>query len=477
MRILTLVLVLSVFGAVAYFGLGAVQPDLANSAPIADDGFLPAADAPDAESTAPKLKPSSDVVPAPPSFLTDWTSFRGGPALRGARTGEISANPKLLWVYDAQIEMVSTAAIVGDSVVVGSSDGVLALALDAPKKGKLLWKHPTEAAVQSSPSVRGGRVYFGDDYGKFWALDLKTGKKVWHFENEGGEIASSATFFDDKILFASYDAFLYALDLNGKLAWKHEVLGPVHATPSITRGHTFVAGCDEMLRALSLRDRTETGALPMSAYSQASPAVLGDKLFVGTFANQVLGVRWTEMPKPAPEDQAAPPTKSTKPPTSGATDNEASANPATPNVEAVEAGSGLDPVLWTYERKRRQFPFASSAALARLPHAGATESERWILVVGGRDKLVHGIDAGTGKELWTHPTRARIDGSPVIVGKHAIVGGGDGKIVALDIATGKPHWTFDSGSSFLSSPAVGQGRLVIASDEGLIHCFDLTVAK
>ncbi len=62
-------------------------------------------------------------------------------------------------------------------------------------------------------------------------------------------------------------------------------------------------------------------------------------------------------------------------------------------------------LLWKYTPTDRQFPFDSSAAIADGK-----------VVLGGRDKMVHALEAKTGKSLWTFTTRARVDSSPAIAG-------------------------------------------------------------
>jgi outer membrane protein assembly factor BamB len=109
----------------------------------------------------------------------------------------------------------------------------------------------------------------------------------------------------------------------------------------------------------------------------------------------------------------------------------------------------------------RKFPYFSSAAV----------NDR-IVVVGGRDKLVHGLDPATGKALWTHNNRAAVDASPVLVGTDRVVSADkSGEIVQLDTRTGKPVWRFDAGSPVEASPAVGRGRLVVGTADGTLYCF------
>ena len=78
-------------------------------------------------------------------------------------------------------------------------------------------------------------------------------------------------------------------------------------------------------------------------------------------------------------------------------------------------------MLWRYSNPDRKFPFYSSASVV-----GGR------VVLGGRDKIVHAIDAATGKKAWTFETRARIDASPAVAGGRVYIGSGDGRFYVLD---------------------------------------------
>ena len=114
--------------------------------------------------------------------------------------------------------------------------------------------------------------------------------------------------------------------------------------------------------------------------------------------------------------------------------------------------------IWRYAPEDRQFPFYSSAAIS---------SSR--VVLGGRDKFVHALDANSGKALWTFATRARVDSSPVIAGGRVYVGSSDGRLYVLDLETGKKLSDFDAGSGITTSPAIASGRIVIGSQDGIIY--------
>ncbi len=341
-----------------------------------------------------------------------WPTFRGSPALRGVAETKLPEGLKLRWSFQAKDSIESSAAIADGAVYVGSMDGFL-YALDLAT-GKVRWQYKTSGPVEeSSPCIHGGLVYVGDLDATLHAVDAATGKARWTFK-AADEIKSSPNWADGQIYFGSYDQNLYCLSApDGRLVWKYATEGPVHCTPSIDSGRVYISGCDETFRAIDAVSGKQIYELALGAYSGASAAVIGDRAFVGTFGNEVLGI---DLKRHA--------------------------------------------VMWTYRHPSRNFPFYSSAALA---------ADR--VVLGGRDKLVHCLDRSTGKELWSFLTRARVDSSPLIAGDRVFVGSNDGRLYELDLATGKKMWEFTAGAPLSASPAAAQGALVIGSQDGVLYCF------
>ncbi|MEO1084687.1 MAG: PQQ-binding-like beta-propeller repeat protein, partial [Acidobacteriota bacterium] len=115
---------------------------------------------------------------------------------------------------------------------------------------------------------------------------------------------------------------------------------------------------------------------------------------------------------------------------------------------------------WRYKHPEREFPFYSSPAVT---------SE--VVVVGGRDKMIHALDVKTGKVQWTHTMRTRIDASPVIIGDRVIVADQSGILRILDLEDGGVSWEFTADDAFLGSPAVTDGIMVIAAGDGAVYAF------
>src|SRR5262249_26266249 len=173
----------------------------------------------------------------------------------------------------------------------------------------------------------------------------------------------------DRVLIGSYDGNLYCLSAkDGKLVWQFTTSNYVHATPVVAAGIVYIAGCDEVFRGIRIADGKEVFQFASVGYTGASPALMGQSTFYGTFNNDVIG-----------------------------------------------ADLKQKKILWQYENPERQFPFYSSAAVL---------GDR--IVLGGRDKLVHCLNAKTGKKIWTFATKARIDSSPAGVSERVHIGGNEG---------------------------------------------------
>jgi eukaryotic-like serine/threonine-protein kinase len=346
---------------------------------------------------------------APPA---EWRQFRGTPQLTGVSSSAPPAALKLIWTYDTGEVIDSTAAIASGVVYVGAGNGDL-LALDLAT-GKLRWKYTTGNLIgESSPAVTAEAVYIGDLAGVFHAVNVRNGSPLWTFKT-GSEIKSSPAVVGDTVLVGSYDTHLYALDARtGKLRWKLPTQGMVHATPAVQDGLTFVAGCDAKFRAIRVADGKEIYQINAGAYTGASPVLDGERAYFGTFNNEVLAL----------------------------------------DLKRRTAA-------WRYAPADSRFPFYSSAALADGR-----------VILGGRDKLVHAIDAATGKGVWTFATRARVDSSPVVAGDRVYIGSSDGRLYVLDAASGRKLWEFDTGADITASPAIATGRLVIGAHDGRIYAF------
>ena len=362
------------------------------------------------------LQPSAwvhqNVKPLPQVLQQDWPQFRCNLQLTGVSLSTLPATLKLLWTYETGDSIESSAAIVDGTVYVGSQSGEL-VALSIPK-GAVRWKYRTNEGIgESSPCVGQGVVYVGDLSGMLHAVNASDGQRRWVFKTNG-EIKSSPVLVDDRVLVGSYDEHLYCLSArDGSLLWKFPINGPVHCTAGIAEGIAYISGCDETFRAVRISDGKEIFNISSGAYTGASPALTPGAAYFGTFGNEVLGV----------------------------------------NLRTRR-------IAWHYQNPKRQFPFYSSAAVVEGK-----------VIVGGRDKWVHCLNAKTGKVLWTFLTKARVESSPAVASGRVYVGSNDGRFYVLDLNKGTKLWEFLAGAPLSASPAIAAGCVVIGSQDGRLYCF------
>ncbi|MCA9094792.1 MAG: PQQ-binding-like beta-propeller repeat protein, partial [Planctomycetaceae bacterium] len=284
----------------------------------------------------------------------DWASFRNGNTLRGIAASKLPEKLELKWKLKLGEMIKSTAAIVDGRVYIGVLSGEL-ICLDL-QDGKRIWTYKTVEDVdpnsfapgfKSSPLVTDKGVYLGDEEGIFHAIDRSTGKKLWTYETSA-EIISSASLYKNTLVFGSYDNSLYCLNqADGKLVWQYATMGPVNCSPAVIGNQTFVTGCDEHLRVINVETGKQELDMPLGTYLIASPAVLDDTLYVGTYASEVVAIDWKNQKR-----------------------------------------------IWAFRDPKRDFPYHASAAVT---------TER--IIVGGNDKRLHCLDRLSGKELWVFDTR------------------------------------------------------------------------
>ena len=326
---------------------------------------------------------------SPAAQPDQWPQFRGTRELTGVSAATVPSDLKLLWTLEAGDSIDSSAAIFEGTVYVGTYTGeLIAVDLDT---GTLEWTYLASEVMgigESSPAVGDGLVYIGDLGGVLHAVDRSHGAVGVDLSNRRRD----QVFTGRHRQHASWSARTTAtcmpsMPRTAICSGTSRLGNYVHATPAIFDGVAYFGGCDEIFRGVRVADGKEIVSMSAGSYTAASPTIAGGRAYFGTFDNEVIGL-----------DLAS------------------------------------EEVLWRYEHPRRHFPFYSSA----LNVDGK-------VVIGGRDRMVHAIDAASGAAVWTFMTRARVDSSPATAGGRVYIGSSDGRLYVLDLNTGDKLWEFDTG--------------------------------
>jgi len=251
------------------------------------------------------------IALAPAAAEGQPSMFRGGPAHEGVYASPSPSLATVAWKFKTGGRVLSSPAVSGDLVFVGSADGHL-YAIDRAT-GAQRWRFATQGAVNSSPAVHDGVVYVSSLDGKVYAVDAASGNPRWSFAT-GGErrytapgihgaiprtermpdpfdvFLSSPAVANGTIYIGSGDQHVYALDAaTGAMKWKFATGDVVHASPAVARGVVYIGSWDRNLYALDAATGRErwryTTGNDTVIYNQvgiaSSAAVAGGTVFVG----------------------------------------------------------------------------------------------------------------------------------------------------------------------------------------------------
>ena len=354
-----------------------------------------------------------------PQAWADAPLFRGDPMHAGIyATDLVPKLDRVAWKFKTGARVVSSPAVVGGTVYIGSADHAV-YALRAAD-GTVRWRTPTGGAVNSSPAFSAGVIYVLSLDGKLYALDAGDGKPKWTFATAGERrftapgihgasprtetmpdpfdvFLSSPAVVGGTVYFGSGDHHVYALNAaTGALRWKFETGNVVHASPAVADGVVYIGSWERNLYAL----RADNGALiwkfqtgdDTDIYNQVgiagSAAVAGGTVFFGSRDG---------------------------------------------HFYAVDARTGA--MKWSHDNKKG-WVIASPAVERGVVYFPTSDGERF-----------KALDAATGATLYDIANKAVSFSSPAIAKDTVFYGSSDGWMHAVDAATGRSKGDFQTDGS------------------------------
>ncbi|QNP40658.1 outer membrane protein assembly factor BamB [Lysobacter solisilvae (ex Woo and Kim 2020)] len=322
--------------------------------------------------------------------------------------------------------------------------------------------------VRQGPAVADGRVYAAAIEGGVRALDLQTGKPVWHYESKR-QLSGGPGAGDGLVVVGGLEGEVIALDAaTGTEKWQAKVPAEVIAAPTIGLGSVFVRSNDGHVTAfdaatgerrwfwvyevptLSLRGNDAVVLGPGYVFSgnddgtvSALSATDGRTLWTLPIAQQE---GRSELDRLADVDGT--------PVLEGSTLYATSFKKQT---VAIDAPSGRG--MWASQ-------FGGSGRLG-------VASDR--LIVSDPAGSVYALDRNTGGSLWQQPALARrLLTSPAVQGDYAVVGDYDGYLHWMKLDTGELAARARVGGDALrGTPVVADGILVAQDIDGELAAFRL----
>jgi len=154
------------------------------------------------------------------------------------------------WRSNAKRAITSSPFKQNNIIYFGSLDSML-YALDA-KSGWKLWTFRMDRGTISTPAITEKYAFIGSADHHIYCIDLQSSKKVWHFKTEH-QISSSPIIYENALYCGSVDGNLYCLDSQtGHLRWKYKTNGAITGTPIIYDNVLYIGSTDKNLYALPI---------------------------------------------------------------------------------------------------------------------------------------------------------------------------------------------------------------------------------
>jgi len=216
------------------------------------------------------------------------------------------------WSYKCKNVIKSEARLQDTIVCFQSGNALYALHAD---DGRLLWKHESEKALNneatefidpvdfhdSSPVIHNSKVYYGNEFGEFWGIDLITGNELFKSTaDNGAPIRATVCIVDSIAYVGDFEGMVYALNLNDTSSiWKAETFsiakpydqfGPIIGELVVWNDNLYFPlhnGLFQVLDRFTGETKWETGNYYGTWFS-GIPVITDGVLYVSTSDSKIL---------------------------------------------------------------------------------------------------------------------------------------------------------------------------------------------
>jgi outer membrane protein assembly factor BamB len=271
-----------------------------------------------------------------------------------------------------------------------------------------LWRYTERPLLEFPPIYVGGTLYAVNNSGFAFALDAKTGEKLW--EHRIGRLnASSPTYYKHRLYIVNLvPGHIVKLDAKtGKTIWKKSLPGRAESSPVVIDRSVYFGCEDGKLYSVSTVNGNVRWATQLGGPVKAAPAYKDGKLFVGDYGGY---------------------------------------------MNAVDAKTGK--LVW------------QTGSLGTGIGGGAFYSTPAVafgrVYAGNNDDRVYSFDTGTGELAWTYSTGGYAYSAPTVAStKHSpptvYIGSFDGNVYALNAKDGTVRWQRSTGGQVVGSlSAIGE---------------------
>lgn len=199
------------------------------------------------------------------------------------------ASGRVFWSAPTDPTVTAAPVRAGPRLFTGEEDGTLRCRDRA--SGVTLWTLRTRSALLAPPTfdAERRRLYLGTTDRRILEVRVEKGQAGWRWK-VGADIEDPGLIHGHRVIFASFDAVLYALNRrNGNLVWRAPLPSRPLSGPLLS-GSTVLVACHESdVIGFDVRTGKPVGSLRTSARVGTPPLLLDGRLFLGLRDRSVVG--------------------------------------------------------------------------------------------------------------------------------------------------------------------------------------------
>ncbi|MGE5181479.1 MAG: PQQ-binding-like beta-propeller repeat protein [Acidobacteriota bacterium] len=417
--------------------------------------------------------PPPPVAAEPPVLRPQPGADLEGPIAVPAKTGPVAPRTPA-----PMIDLASDRVVVPVDVPAPPRGAAVTFAFGDDRTG---WVTHIPDSVQMPALAYGeGRVYVsgGFESRTFYALDAGTGHVEWATQNLEDDGPTAPVFDDGRVIFNTESCTLFALDgKTGRRLWFRKIGDPTLAQTAVADGLVYAshpAPDGQQLSAYRVKDGGEVWSAWIGSELLAAPVIAGDAVYAATTA----GATFRFARKTGKRAWAAPLGATTAPWVDG---DELF-------VTRRQAGKEQQVVVDATTGKVVREHGKGSAPSRDVPHDIGNWKEVWAFE-GSRPVVDRGVryvalggeiqasDAKSGEPLWRRRYAAKPDarsiGTVAFAGSAIVVSTRDGQVFALDVDTGYTLWSYALGHEVVAEPVIAKGWVYVTTRDGYVIALDV----
>jgi len=333
------------------------------------------------------------------------------------------------------------------------------------------WSFEAAGFVESSPTIVDGVIYFGDEEGIVYAVDIDDQETIWSFQT-GGQIRSDAQVVDGSVYIGSVDQSVYAIDAEtGTQEWRFPTDSHVNAAPTRVGDTVYVGSEDNNVYAIDAETGTENWHYTTGDLVTNAPTVVDGTVYIGSRDETVYALDADD----------------------GSLEWQHNTglwiNSEVTVHDGVAYVGGDDSTLYAFDADDGNVQWEFSEPVAHLIsattyHDGvvyvASDGETYGRADNPTDAVLYAVDAETGQKEWEFAVPVPNDTSedwhfhaaPTVADGVVYISNTNGTIYGLDATAGEEVWRFETGDAVWSSPTVVDGTVYVGSDDHSLYALE-----